>query len=91
MADYNQTPTSRFLEDVAEQISYKPLRPLITKELEDHILDRTEAYIEEGMNREEAEKRAVAGMGTAVKNTCHRRYFADTRGIDGLRYRTMVF
>lgn len=66
MADYNHTPTSRFLEDVAEQISYKPLRPLITKELEDHILDRTEAYIEEGMNREEAEKRAVAGMGDAV-------------------------
>lgn len=66
MADRNHTPTSRFLEDVAEQISYKPLRPSITKELEDHILDRTESYMDKGMSREEAEKKAVAGMGDAV-------------------------
>lgn len=66
MADRTNTPTSRFLEDVAEQISYKPLRPSITKELEDHILDRTEQYRSQGMSRAEAEKKAVAAMGDPV-------------------------
>lgn len=63
MADQTSTPTSRFLEDVAEQISYKPLRPSITKELEDHIRDRADGYRADGMSPEVAEKKAVAAMG----------------------------
>ena len=66
MADQTSTPTGRFLEDVAEQISYKPLRPSITKELEDHIRDRADGYRADGMSPEDAEKKAVAAMGDPV-------------------------
>lgn len=65
MADQT-TATGRFLEDVAEQISYKPLRPSITKELEDHIQDRIEEYRADGMSPHEAERKAVTDMGDPV-------------------------
>lgn len=66
MADRTNTPTSRFLEDVSEQISYKPLRPSIARELEDHIRDRADQYRSQGLSQEEAEKKAVAAMGNPV-------------------------
>lgn len=66
MGDFNDTPASRFLENVAEQISYRPLRPAITQELEAHIQDRIEEYTENGLTPEEAEKKAVLVMGDPV-------------------------
>lgn len=66
MAENRSTPTSRFLEDVAEQISYQPLRPAVTQELKDHIQDRMDACIADGMKPEDAEKKAVSMMGDAV-------------------------
>lgn len=64
--DHKRTLTDCFLEDVSEQISYKPLRPSIVKELNDHIEDRIEAYVDEGMSRDAAERKAVSGMGDAI-------------------------
>lgn len=55
-----------FLEDVADQIAYKPLRPAVVKELKDHIDDRTEEYLSEGMSPEDAVKKAVDAMGDGV-------------------------
>lgn len=66
LADKTNTATDHFLADVAEQISYKPLRPSIVKELEDHIQDRAEEYRADGMSPEDAEKKAVAFMGDPV-------------------------
>lgn len=64
--DASTTPESRFLEDVADQIAYKPLRPAIIRELEGHIEDRMEEYTSDGMSRDEAEMKAVAAMGDAI-------------------------
>ena len=55
-----------FLEDVADQIAYKPLRPAVVRELKDHIDDRTEEYLSEGMSPEDAVKKAVEAMGDGV-------------------------
>lgn len=55
-----------FLEDVADQIAYKPLRPAVVRELKDHIDDRTEEYLSEGISPEDAVKKAVDAMGDGV-------------------------
>lgn len=57
-----------FLEDVADQIAYKPLRPAVVRELKDHIDDRTEEYLSEGMSPEDAVKKAVDAMGTVWRS-----------------------
>lgn len=55
--------TNGFIEKVAEQISDKHSRKLITAELESHLLDKIDYYIDIGYSREEAEKRATEEMG----------------------------
>ncbi len=54
---------SRFLEDVKEQIQYKPIRGEIEEEIKAHIEDRTLEYIEMGVEEKEAVHRAVEQMG----------------------------
>lgn len=65
-----------FLDAVTRQISYKPLRSVLGKELEDHIQDRMEDYMEEGLPLEQAEEQAVKAMGDPIAigtelNTIH--------------------
>ncbi|MEY8355719.1 permease prefix domain 1-containing protein [Lachnospiraceae bacterium 54-53] len=57
---------SRFLDEVAEQISYRPLRPSIRQELESHIQDRMEEYESQGLSSADAEDQALRCMGDAV-------------------------
>jgi MFS family permease len=57
---------SYFLEEVTEQISYKPLRPSIYQELESHINDRIEEYESQGLSHDDAEHKALRGMGDAI-------------------------
>ena len=64
------------LEEVNEQIRYKPMRAAIDEELKGHIEDKTELYKEYGLEEEEAVARAVRDMGDAVeigiqKNDAH--------------------
>lgn len=54
-----------FLNTVCEQIKYKPIRPGISEELEQHINDVKEEYIAKGMEDNEAEEKAVLQMGDA--------------------------
>lgn len=54
-----------FLNTVCEQIKYKPVRPGISDELEQHIKDVKEEYIAKGMKSNEAEEKAVLQMGNA--------------------------
>ena len=48
--------TNGFIEKVAEQISDKHSRKLITAELESHLLDKIDYYVDIGYSKEEAEK-----------------------------------
>lgn len=57
--------TKEFLNNVCEQIKYKPIRNSISEELKNHIEDKKEELIEMGQNEEEAEKNAVEQMGDA--------------------------
>lgn len=54
-----------FLNNVCEQIKYKPIRNEISKELENHINETKENYIEKGMEENEAEEKAIKQMGSA--------------------------
>lgn len=55
-----------FLEDVEAQIQYKPAARRISKELYDHLEDKTEEYKSEGLAEEEAMSCAVKDMGDAA-------------------------
>lgn len=57
--------TKIFLNAVCEQIKYKPVRAEISEELEQHINDIKEEYIAKGMEKKEAEEKAVLQMGKA--------------------------
>ena len=64
--DRNKDYEASFLEDAAEQIAYKPLRPSIVQELRDHIEDRAEEYEAGGLCPADARKKAVEAMGDGV-------------------------
>ena len=55
--------TNSFVDKVSEQISDKHSRKLITSELESHLLDKIDYYVDIGYSKEEAEKRATEEMG----------------------------
>ena len=55
----------RFLQEVISQIKFRYDRDTIKKELEAHISDKTEYYLEQGYNRNEAEELSVNDMGDA--------------------------
>lgn len=55
-----------FLDEVTEQIAYKPLRPTIRQELETHIEDRIDECRDRGMTQPDAIDRALHNMGDAV-------------------------
>ena len=73
---------NKFLDKVAEQIENERSRELITAELESHLLDKIDYYVDIGYSKEEAEKRATEEMGnpddTAVPlNALHNNNFRD--------------
>ncbi len=73
---------NKFLDKVAEQIEDEDSRELITAELESHLLDKIDYYVDIGYSKEEAEKRATEEMGnpddTAVPlNALHNNNFRD--------------
>ncbi len=54
-----------FLNNVCQEIKYKPIIKGIADELENHMQEIKEEYIETGMNEAEAEEKAVKQMGEA--------------------------
>ena len=69
-----------FLNTVCEQIKYEPARKGIAEELENHIQEIKEDYINSGINGIEAEEKAVSQMGIAEEigkklNKIHRPKF----------------
>ena len=55
-----------YLNKVAQQIRVKRIRQPLLQELEDHMLLQKNAYLDEGLSENEAEKRAIADMGDAL-------------------------
>ncbi|MCH5297580.1 MAG: hypothetical protein J1E85_07910 [Ruminococcus sp.] len=55
---------NKFIERVTAQIQDKTARMQIEQELESHILDKIDYYVEIGYSYEEAEKRATEEMGS---------------------------
>ncbi len=56
-----------FLEDVAEQIQYEPVRAEIKAELAAHIEDRKAEYIDQGLEADKAQEKALEDMGDPVE------------------------
>ncbi len=54
-----------FLNDICKKIKYKPARKWISDELEAHVLEIKENYIDDGMEEMKAEEKAVSQMGSA--------------------------
>ncbi len=54
-----------FLENVCNEIKYKPIREDISEELSLHIEEQKEEYIKNGLEEKVAEERAVSNMGEA--------------------------
>ena len=54
-----------FLNKVCQEIKYEPARKGIAEEIEIHIQDIKDSYIENGMQEIEAEEKAVSQMGVA--------------------------
>lgn len=57
----------QYLDTVAEQIRCQKIRPSVTEELKEHILDQAEAYVASGAMEDEALERAVREMGDPVE------------------------
>jgi len=57
-----------YLKSVLEQIRCQKAHAMIEQELRGHMEDQIEAYSQEGMDVEEAERMAVRDMGDPVQN-----------------------
>lgn len=55
-----------YLNTVGEQIRWKRARPVLLRELEQHVTDQRDAFLEEGADGESAERMAVEEMGDPV-------------------------
>jgi len=55
-----------YLNIVCEQIRWKKAHTAISKEIEDHINDQIDAFMTNGLDREEATDRAIKEMGDPV-------------------------
>lgn len=52
-----------YLKSVCEQIKYKPIREDISEEIENHIIELKQDFINEGNNENVAEEKAINHMG----------------------------
>lgn len=55
-----------YLEKVLAQVRVKKIRPILGRELEDHLLLQTQEYQRLGMDQEQAQQQAVVDMGDPV-------------------------
>lgn len=55
-----------YLHQVLAQVRVKKIRPILGRELEDHLLLQTQEYQRQGMDQEKAQQQAVVDMGDPV-------------------------
>ena len=63
--------TSDFLDTVASQIRWKSARPVVLRELEDHLEDQCSAYLNSGMNLQQARMESLRQMGDPTEVGIH--------------------
>ena len=56
-----------FMDTVCSQIRYKSIHKSISDELTDHICEQKSQYINQGLDEEEAVKKALQQMGDPVQ------------------------
>ena len=56
-----------YIYSVCDQIEYERIHGIIADELRAHIEDQTQAYLDEGLSAEDAERAAVIDMGDPVE------------------------
>ena len=61
-----ENSVSRFLDEVTDQIAWKPLHPSIRRELEEHIEDLADELKNEGIESEKAFQQAVHQRGDPI-------------------------
>ncbi|MGX8796584.1 FtsW/RodA/SpoVE family cell cycle protein [Fusibacter sp. JL298sf-3] len=55
-----------YCKKICEQVRWKKARPLISKEIENHLYDQSNAYMSTGDDETSATKKAIMQMGDAV-------------------------
>ncbi|WP_069999120.1 FtsW/RodA/SpoVE family cell cycle protein [Cellulosilyticum sp. I15G10I2] len=60
------TKINEYLKTVCEQIRWKKAHDIISKEIEDHIIDQKSAFMSNGLDEEMATDRAIAEMGDPI-------------------------
>lgn len=65
MRSEQEEKLERFLEDVDEQISYRPIHAAVNEELRAHVEDKVEVYMDYGVKEDEAYDKAIRDMGDA--------------------------
>ena len=60
------TNIKSYLDTVCEQIRFQKAHDIVKKELQSHIIDQTDAFIEQGIEKETAIQKAIAEMGDPV-------------------------
>ena len=64
MPDYKENNDVRqFMQDVQDQIQYKPIVPELCNELYQHMEERQEEYMDQGMDQEKAARTALQDLG----------------------------
>lgn len=58
---------SEYIKKVCNQIKWKRVRPVIARELENHIDDQIQSYISSGMEPDEATEKALIQMGDPLE------------------------
>ncbi len=58
---------SEYIEKICNQIRWKKIRPVIARELENHIDDQIQSYISGGMAPDEAIEKALIEMGDPIE------------------------
>ncbi|NDO46588.1 permease prefix domain 1-containing protein [Clostridium sp. MD294] len=60
------TNIKSYLDTVCEQIHFQKAHNFVKKELQDHIIDQTDAFIQQGFEKEIAVQKAIEQMGDPV-------------------------
>lgn len=60
------TKINEYLKIVCEQIRWKKAHGVISEEIENHIIDQKNAFINEGLDEEAAIDKAILDMGDPV-------------------------
>lgn len=61
-----QDKISAYVTEVCKQIRFRRAHPLISKELEQHMLDARDAYVEKGFDTDTATKKSIIDAGDAA-------------------------